>query len=425
MASTISGTAERRPAMRGLISQPRFRAYGLASTVSVFGDGVTSVAVPLIAVLFLRAGPVEAGVLSAMLWAPSLLCALPFGVRADRVRRHGLAMIAADVGRGALLAGVTVSYMLGVLGIVQLCLVVFGVGVLSVWFTVNDVHLFALVVSPPDYVAGQSLLRAGQTISMLVGPSLGGLLVQVLPPPVAVSADALSYTVSALLLSRARSAPRTAWQSAKPERGRLLQGLVYVRRTPPIRRALSMTLTINFFNLAFTAVLLLYLADVLGISAVWIGLILGAGAAGGVTATGVASTMIERLGVDRTLLWACRLFSGSLVLVPAAAGGRPVVLVCMFAASVGSAFGRALVNVGVGSVFMTTVPGELRARVRGAFQFASNGLASLGGIAGGWLGYSLGLRWTLWIGVLGSAVAAVWLLPETVRMARKNSDSPD
>lgn len=410
VASAAPESATRRTVSPlALLRQRRFRHYVSAFAVSVVGDGVSSVAIPLIAILVLRASAADVGYLSTLTLAPSLLCALNFGVWADRVRRQNLAMVAADLGRCVLLLALPLSYALGGLGIVQLGLTTFGVGVLSVWFTVNDPNVFVSVVDPDDYVAGQSLVRTAQTMSALAGPSVGGLLVQILSAPVAVIVDAASYLGSALLLVRIGS------DRPPPDRpahsGGLGRGLAYLWRTPAIRRVLSVTLTVNFFNLVFTTVLLLYLARGLGIPAYWIGLVLGVGGVGGIVAAGIATPLSRRIGLELLLLCGCATFVGSLVLVPLATGPLALVLVLLFVASMGSAFGRALVNVSVGSIFMSTVPAELRARVRGAFQFVSIGLASMGGLVGGWLGGSVGLHWTLWIGVLGPLLTVIWLAP--------------
>ena len=51
-----------------------------AMTVSVFGDQISALAIPLAAVLTLDASPAQMGVLTALFWLPHLLFALPVGV---------------------------------------------------------------------------------------------------------------------------------------------------------------------------------------------------------------------------------------------------------------------------------------------------------------------------------------------------------
>ena len=61
-----------------------FRRYWGASTVSMFGDQISSVALPLTAVLVLRSDAAEMGFLTALTWLPSLLFALHAGAWLDR-----------------------------------------------------------------------------------------------------------------------------------------------------------------------------------------------------------------------------------------------------------------------------------------------------------------------------------------------------
>ena len=110
-----------------------FRRYWSASTISMFGDQVSGVALPLAAVLALHAGAAQMGYLTALEWLPSLLFGLPAGAWVDRRGRRRRTMIAADLGRAALFASASRSrYALHALTLAQLFAVTFGAGVLSV-----------------------------------------------------------------------------------------------------------------------------------------------------------------------------------------------------------------------------------------------------------------------------------------------------
>lgn len=86
------------------------------------------IALPLVAVLALHAGPAQMGYLSALVWVPSLLFALHAGAWVDRRGHRRATMIAANLGRAALLASIPVCYVLGVLTLVQLYAVAFAAG---------------------------------------------------------------------------------------------------------------------------------------------------------------------------------------------------------------------------------------------------------------------------------------------------------
>lgn len=124
-------------------------------------------------------------------------------------------MIAADLGRFAILGSVPVCYGIGVLTLAQLYAVAFAAGVLSVLFGVSDSTLFVSLVPPDRYVDGNSLIYASRALSFAGGPSAGGLLVQWLTAPFAIAADALSFLGSALFLGRIRPAEPPPAQGGK------------------------------------------------------------------------------------------------------------------------------------------------------------------------------------------------------------------
>jgi hypothetical protein len=114
----------------------------------MFGDQISTVALPLVAVLTLRAGAAQMGFLAAVVWLPSLLFGLHAGALADRRGHWRAMMIAADLGRAVLLISIPVCYAFGVLTIWQLYGVGLGVGSLSVLFTVCQPTLISLPSTP-------------------------------------------------------------------------------------------------------------------------------------------------------------------------------------------------------------------------------------------------------------------------------------
>ena len=76
-----------------------FVTFWAGQTISMFGSRVTVLALPLTAILTLRASPFQMGLLEAMGAGASLVFSLPAGVWADRVRRRPM-MVAANLGQG-------------------------------------------------------------------------------------------------------------------------------------------------------------------------------------------------------------------------------------------------------------------------------------------------------------------------------------
>jgi MFS family permease len=390
-----------------LLRDRAFRRYWNGQTISMFGDQISSIALPLVAVLTLHGSPAQLGILAALVWVPSLLFGLHAGAWVDRRGHRRAVMIAADVGRAVLLASIPAGYALGVLTLWQLYLVAFGTGLFSVVFTVSQPALFVALVPGDRYVEGNSLLYGSRALSFVGGPSVGGLLVQLFTAPFAVAADALSFLGSAYFLSRIRPAEAPADRAGA---GAVTAGARFIRSSAIVRSSLTAVAIINFFNLVFFALFVLYATRSLHVRPGLLGLVLGSGAVGGVLGALVTKRLAAVLGVGWVYTASSLLFTAPLLLVPLAGGPRPVILAMLFAAEFLSGFGVMALDISIGSIFAAVIPDRLRSRVTGAFQAVNYGTRPLGALAGGVLGTLIGPRPTLWIAAAGGMIGFFVLL---------------
>ena len=94
-----------------LLRNRPFRFYWAGQTVSFVGDQISLLALPLVGVLTLDASAAQMGVLTALGWAPHLVFSLFAGTWIDTRERRRPIMIAADLGRAALLATIPIAGM--------------------------------------------------------------------------------------------------------------------------------------------------------------------------------------------------------------------------------------------------------------------------------------------------------------------------
>ncbi|MCX5112930.1 hypothetical protein OOK13_31625 [Streptomyces sp. NBC_00378] len=92
-------TAPDRNAATSLWRDRRFRRFWAGQSVSQFGDRITELALPLIAVGALNATANQAAWLTALIWTPNLL-AMVLGAWVDQRARKRRLMILADLARG-------------------------------------------------------------------------------------------------------------------------------------------------------------------------------------------------------------------------------------------------------------------------------------------------------------------------------------
>ena len=388
-------------------------------TISVFGDAITTLALPLVAVLTLDASAAQMGLLGAAGLAPHLLLSLTAGAWIDRRARRRRILVIADLGRAALLATIPLAWVLGALTLAQLFAVSFLVGVLTVFFDLAYSSLFALVVPRRDIVDANAKLSLSRSASWMGGPPLAGALVQALSAPFAVAVDAVSFAVSAVFVGRIRVEEPAAETTSEPLRRRLGEGFRFVFHHPLLRSTLACVATINLFNFAFWAIFVLYATDDLGIEPGLLGLVMGAAAVGAAVGAVAGPRVERRIGIGPTFVVGCVFFPAPLLLVPLADGPLWLVVGALFAAELLSGVGVMLLDVPSGSINLVLTPPRIRARADGVRRFVNYGVRPLGALLGGTLGSAIGLRPTLWIATGGAVLGALWLLRSPVLRLRE------
>jgi MFS family permease len=397
-----------------LLREDNFRKFWLGQTISLFGDQITYIALPLTAVLVLDASASEMGYLGAAALLPHLFFALPAGVWLERVARRRQVMILADVGRAGLLASVPLAYAFDSLTFTQLYIVAFATGTLAVLFDISYSTLYVAVVERERYIDANSLLHGSRSFSYIAGPSVGGALVQLLSAPAALAADALSFVGSALFLGRLEAPEPPLERRTTRARDEVKEGLAFLFRNSILRPALCGTATLNFFNYAFWALFLLYATEELGIKAGTLGLVLGVGAFGGLTGAVVAGRIGRRIGIGPAFILGMVLFPAPLLLVPLAGGSEAKILAMLFVAEFLSGLGVMILDINASAFMIALTPDRLRSRTTGAFNFVNWGIRPLGSLAGGALGAALGLRPALWLSSVAALAGVLWLLPSPI-----------
>src|SRR5213594_4254688 len=93
-----------------------FMKLWTGETISQLGTQVTLLALPLTAILILKAGPFQVGLLATVEFLPFILIGLPAGVWVDRLPRRPI-LIVGDLGRAAALGSIPIAYRLHILHI--------------------------------------------------------------------------------------------------------------------------------------------------------------------------------------------------------------------------------------------------------------------------------------------------------------------
>ena len=355
-----------------------------AETISLAGSAVTTVALPALAVLRLGAGPVEVGLLAAAVRLPYPFLGLIAGVIADRLPRRAV-MVTCDLARVLVLGSIPVADAAGLLSVPMLIVIAALSGVFGVFFDIANLALVPSLVGRRGLVRAYGWLEVTNATSNLVGPGLGGLLVQLAGAARAVAADAASFLASAVLLLRIR--PRATehdhCEGPRPSPlADLREGVRFVLREPVLRALLLSQGLLVLGAHAIDAPLLLFAYRDLGFSPGTVGLVLTIAGVGSMLGA-VASRRLKRWAPGRVTILSSFTVGVCLLALPLAAVAPPLVVLPGLLA-IDAAVGT-VGNVAQVTLRQSLTPTALQGRMNAFFRVVYWGAWPLANLLGGLL----------------------------------------
>ncbi|MFD0277277.1 MFS transporter [Kitasatospora sp. NPDC127111] len=280
----------------------RFGWLWSAYAVSAYGSALGFGALPLIAVLVLRAGPAEVSALSAVGPAVGALIAVPLAPWVE-FRRKRPVMIAMDLVRFAAMATIPVAYALGTLGFVQLFVISAVVAAARIAATAAGGAYLKALVRPDDLLVANARFESTNWSSIAVGPPLGGAAIGVFGPVTTVVADALSYLLSALGITAIRGREDAPQPSGRgPVRaGAVLDGWRHIAGDPGLRALYLNNLLVSGLIMATEPLLAILLLRQLDFAPWQYGLAFAAPCLGGLVGSRLAGRVVARHGRHQVL----------------------------------------------------------------------------------------------------------------------------
>jgi len=274
--------------------------------VSAVGTRVSMLAFPLF-VLAITHSPAQAGLIGALRGLPYALFILPAGALIDRWNRK-LVMILCDIGRALALGSIPVALFLGHLTIAQLYIVSLVEGTLFTFFGLAETACLPQVVSKEQLPTAAAQGMVIDSVSGLIGPSLGGVLYS-LGRAIPFLTDAISYGASVLSLFFIKAkfqeerdpAPLHLWADIK-------EGLTWLWHQPLIRFLALLTGGMVAPVVGYSLILIV-IAQSQHASAFTIGVILASGGVGSILGALLVTPLQKRfsfgqLMIGSTWIWA-------------------------------------------------------------------------------------------------------------------------
>lgn len=391
--------------MQVLRVNPDFRRLWMGDAISQAGSAVTALALPYVAVAVLHATPFQVGLVTTFQYAAFVLVGLPAGVWIDRTRCRRV-LIASDLGRAVLIASVPAAALAGWLTLPQLYAVALSTGVLLVFATVAHQTYVPKIVEEERLETANSRLELSRGVAEASGPAATGYLIAWLTAPLAVGADAASFVLSALAVSRIRFREPEPAREHHISPGRSIRiGIRFVVRQPVLRVFALASAGYNFFDTFLATMFLVLLVRELAIASGTIGLVFALAGLGGLGGALLATRLTQMLGEGPTIVLARVAVSIGDSAIPLAQRGW-----LLWVAAVGNAVGTLAIVASVItqlSFRQRVCPPSLLGRVTATMRLIAWSTVPLGAFAGGVLGQTVGVRPTLWIGAGGVAAAGL------------------
>jgi predicted MFS family arabinose efflux permease len=379
----------------GLLAIRDFRLFWTGETTSFLGTAISELAIPLVALSVLHADAFAISALMAAAWLPWVVIGLPAGAWVDRLPRRNM-MIAADLVSLAAFVSVPVAAWFGVLTIAQLLAVALVGGVASVFFKTAYRAFIPTLLKRDDLLEANSKLSISEQVSGVAGPGAAGLLAQAVGAVTGVLANALSFAVSALCLSRLHvHEPRLTEVRQRHLLREIAEGLRIVAADPLLRANTLYGCLSNLVLAGYQAVLVVFLVRVIGLSSGTTGVMIGLISLGGVSGALLARWAATAFGSARAVFYGRLLLTPAGLLIPLTSRGPGLALFVLGSVTIDAVL--IVGNIIWASWAQSYYPAQMRGRISTSISVFAFGVAPVGALLAGLIANHAGARVALWV----------------------------
>jgi predicted MFS family arabinose efflux permease len=187
-----------------------------------------------------------------------------------------------------------------------------------------------------------------------------------------------------------------------------------------LRAIAGCTATSNLFSSVGMAVYVLYLTRSLELPPALVGLVFAGGGIGALVGALLASRIAGAFGLGPTIVGTAALLPIGWLLTLVVGGPPTLAAAFLGLACALASFVSPIYNVNQVSLRQAITPDHLQGRVNASMRFIVWGTIPIGALLGGFLGDLIGLRPTLLVAGVGSALAVLWVLFSPVRSLREH-----
>ena len=352
-----------------------------------------------------------------------LLVGLPAGAWVDGWGKRQV-MIAADVARIGALVSIPVAYSLATLTLTHLMIVSALLGLCTVFFDVAYQSYVPIIASKRYIGAANGRLEASYQVGHAGGPGLGGWLLGFVAPPLVYLLTALTYALSTWAIWRIRAPEPAPTRTGATLLAQIHEGLTFVRGQRLLFPLFSCIAAAAFAGAGIRVLLPILVLRTLGMSATQLGVLLSAGALGGILGALTRSAWIAHLGIGRTIV-ATNILGVAILAFQPAAIHIPAWATWVIAASgIISSYFLTVYNVTQMSLRQEICPPHMLGRMNAIFRFAVWGVMPLGSLASGVVAARVGVEAAMYAFIalaIGAGIAMAFT--PAARLSGASADS--
>lgn len=395
-----------------------FRRLAWSNLLAQSAEQLSLAAVPIVAVLLLKAGPGEIGLLASIQSLPFLLLSMPLGLLADRTSRTRL-MALAETLRALALLLLLALIVTGHVSIAALAIIGFMAAVGTVAFSVAAPSLVPALVQVDGLAQANGRLELARSAAFAAGPALAGALIAWTGASAAFVLSGM-LSVAAVLCLRGITEPARAAMPARHPLLELQDGAKWVWQSDLLRPMMFCSIAWNISWFMLQAAYVPYAIHDLGLDASGVGVTLALYGVGMIVGALLAPRVVRALPFGQAILMG-PYFSVLAAITMALTlfwphGWLAALSYFLFGA------GPIIWTITSTTLRQTVTPRAMIGRVTSINIVVSTGARPLGAALGGVVGVSFPVSVSLWCVVLGFGLQAIIISASKIRTLKHLPD---
>lgn len=290
-------------------------------------------------------------------------------------------MIVCQILSAILLLLIPLGAVTGYLTLWMLLFIAFAAGCCRVFYETAYATYLPEIIKPESLQRGNAKLELSRGATEVGGPGLGGYLVQILGPSLAILADAFSFILSFLLLIfLPKSTVSYDNKNKKSIRSEIVVGLSFIMKHSFLRIVLISYNLSSLFTGIYFAISIIFMVRTLHLSAADIGIVFALGNIGFPVGAAIGHRMANRLGIGWTIVASLGLSALGFLITGFAPQSSP--LPWLIAGQFLVSMGIPIYNIHFISLRQTVTPKQLLGRVTSATRVFGRVLSLLGATMG-------------------------------------------